>query len=54
MPAGSALRRGRRAWFSEIGELLHLLLTTVWMPVPLTNGPLVTPVTATASVLVTT
>jgi type IV secretion system protein VirB4 len=34
------LRRGRHAWFSEIGELLHLLLTTVWMPVPLTNGPL--------------
>lgn len=34
------LRRGRRAWFSEIGELLHLLLTTVWMPMPLTNGPL--------------
>ena len=34
------LRRGRRAWFSEIGELLHLLLTTVWIPVPLTSGPL--------------
>jgi type IV secretion system protein VirB4 len=34
------LRRGQRAWFSEIAELLHLLLTTVWMPVPLTNGPL--------------
>jgi type IV secretion system protein VirB4 len=34
------LRRDRHAWFSEVGEFLRLLLTTVPLPVPITSGPL--------------
>jgi type IV secretion system protein VirB4 len=34
------LRHGKYAWFSEIAELLRLLLTTVPMSVPVTLGPL--------------